>query len=165
MYVLECANLQKNSEINMLKIQGKFYSKCECTSVHTRNLLNSPSDKSLSPISPPQSSSIGTLSPSMQLICQVCNALWCSVLPSVFHFTLVPASFSLIVCHPCGLPAITPPVHQHMGQEGGMYADIWTHHRHGLPLPCRKRPAVRHTHRFQRYTPQPYGQEIRLTSQ
>lgn len=91
-----------------------------------RNLLNSPSDKSLSPISPPQSSSIGTLSPSMQLICHVCNALCSSVLPSVFHFTLVPASFSLIVCHPCGLPAITPPVHQHMGQEGGMYADIWT---------------------------------------
>lgn len=58
----------------------------------------------------------------LQLIMQFCSSFCFAFYVSL----LFSASFSLIVSQPCGLPAITPPVHQHRGQEGGMYADIWT---------------------------------------
>lgn len=64
-----------------------------------------------------------------QLICHICNSLHGvddslpSVSQSSFFFT---APLPLILSQPSGLPATAPPVHQHRGQEGGIYADIWT---------------------------------------
>lgn len=68
-----------------------------------------------------------------------------TVLPSVLQAVSLPPP--LVFSQPSGLPAIAPPVHQHRGQEGGIYADIWT----GVPTtprgPCQRtaglQPAAR----------------------
>lgn len=102
--------------------------------------------------------------PCLQLIiqCWLFFLLFCSP-----PFSLS-ACFPLILSQPRGLPAITPPVHQHRGQEGGIYADIWT----VIPTihavcQCTAGSSLQHAHTPvpKLRTLQPYGQEIRLTSQ
>lgn len=91
-----------------------------------------------------------------------------TVPPSVLQSTLPSLFHCLFPSQPCGLPAITPPVHQHRGQEGGIYADIWiviptTH----AVCQCTAGSSLQHAHTSvpKLRTLHPYGQEIRLTSQ
>lgn len=106
----------------------------------------------------------------MKLICHVCNSLY-SVDCSSFCFAVLltlSLPLPLILSQPRGLPAIAPPVHQHRGQEGGIYADIWT----VIPTTHTVCQCTAGSSLQQAHTPVPklrtllpYGQEIRLTSQ
>lgn len=159
-----------HAEINTLSIQRNVHE-----NVQKETYLNS--HTSWQQTSQPRLPSLESIHPHTfsfsptQLICHVCNSLF-SVDCSSFCFAVPPfslsACFPLILSQPRGLPAITPPVHQHRGQEGGIYADIWT----VIPTihavcQCTAGSSLQHAHTPvpKLRTLQPYGQEIRLTSQ